>query len=76
MKLSVILAKRGPTYFFRGLREGNPVLFLFGIFLTVVRISGKRRSKKPIKIKIKPGQSVILRVTRPGSEEATYRIDP
>ena len=69
------LLKNGPTYLFRGLREGDIALFAVGALLGLMRLNRRSRSKKAPSFDLRAGESVALRVTRPGADPVTYQID-
>ena len=75
MKLLSSLVSRGPGYLFRGLREGSPGIFLLGLALSVVRLGQRRKAPKPYSIKLKAGESIALRISKPGSAPVSYRVD-
>ena len=60
---------------FRGLREGNPTLFVGGLLLVLLRYHRRSNAGKATSFTLKPGQSVALRVSRDGEDSVTYRID-
>ena len=69
------LLSSGTRYLFRGLRTGDVPLFILGFLMAFVQRARKRRGGKVSSLNLKAGQSAALRVTRPGAEPVTYRID-
>ena len=70
-------ARRGAHYFFQGLREGRWPLILVGLTVLVARFNKRWRpgGSRVAAVRVKAGQSVGLRVSRPGEEPVTFRVD-
>ncbi len=68
---------RGGRYVLRGLREGRMSLVAFGILMVVGRMAlrWRRRDRKVAGVRLEPGSSVALRVSRPGEDPVTFRVD-
>ena len=69
------LLSSGTRYLFRGLRTGDVPLFVVGFLMAFAQRTRKRRGAKVTSLTLKAGQSAALRVTRPGADPVTYRID-
>ena len=75
MRVTSRLIGKGPSYLFRGLREGDVAFFALGAALVLIRLGRRNRGKQKASITLKAGESVALRVTRPGADPVAYRID-
>ena len=65
----------GPAHFFKGLRQGDVPLVFLGAALLLLRLSRRKRKSKVTSLMLEAGESVALRVTRPGADPVTYRLD-
>ncbi|MCE2529132.1 MAG: hypothetical protein J4G11_04610 [Acidimicrobiia bacterium] len=70
-------ARRGARYLFQGLREGRWPLILVGLTVLVARFNRRwrRAGSRVASVRVKTGQSVGLRVFRPGETPAAFRVD-
>ena len=70
-------ARRGAHYLFQGLREGRWPLILVGLTVLVARFNKRWRpaGSRAAAVRMKTGQSVGLRVSRPGEAPVTFRVD-
>ncbi len=70
-------AGRGVRYLFQGLREGRWPLILVGLTVLVVRFNKRWRPAGPrvARARLTAGQSVGLRVSRPGEAPVAFRVD-
>ena len=70
-------ARRGARYLFQGLREGKSPLILVGLIVLVARFNRRWRPyrSRVTTVRVRPGQTVGLRVSRPGEAPATFRVD-
>jgi len=70
-------ARRGIRDLFQGLREGKPLLILAGLVVLVARFNKRWRPDRSrvATVRVKPGQTVGLRVSRPGKAPATFRVE-
>ena len=69
--------RRGARYLFQGLREGRWPLILLGLTVLVARFNKRCRPyrSRVATVRVKPGQTVGLRVSRPGEASATFRVE-
>ena len=67
---------RGILYVFRGLWQGRSSVTAMGVFIIVYRlvIGSRRRGGRSVRMRLKPGDSVGLRVSRPGDDPVTFRL--
>ena len=71
------LTGRGTYYVLRGLRQGRPPLVAVGIFMILRRLLKRRRNGgRVVSVRLKRGSSVALRVSPPGDDPVTFRMDP
>jgi len=70
-------ASRGARYLFQGLREGKSPLVLVGLIVLVAWFNKRWRPDRSrvATVRVKPGQTLGLRVSRPGEAPATFRVD-
>jgi len=75
--LRFLSARRGARYLFQGLREGRWPLILVGLTVLVARFNRRWRpsGSRVATVRVKTGQSVGLRVYRPGETPAAFRVD-
>ena len=67
---------RGARYVLRGLQDGRMSLAALGVFMILGRLATRRRrGTKVADVRLKPGSSVALRVSRPGDDPVTFRVD-
>ncbi len=66
----------GVRYLFQGLREGRWPLILVGLTVLVTRFNKRwmPAGSRVVKVRLKAGQSVGLRVSRPGDAPVTFRV--
>ena len=75
--LRFLSARRGARYLFQGLRQGRWPLILVGLTVLVARFNKCCRpdASRVATVRVKPGQSLGLRVSRPGEAPTTFRVD-
>lgn len=65
----------GPITLWRGLRTGDPRSILIGGFLLFRRYLKQPDTGRVSTIRVRPGKSVLVRVTRDHGEPTELRID-
>ena len=75
MGLRTVLLGRGATYLFRGLREGDVRVFALGAALLLLKLARRTKPAELPTLRLRPGQSVALRVIRGDEDPVEYRID-
>ena len=75
--LRFLSARRGARYLFRGFREGSLPLILVGLTALVARFNKRWRPDRSrvATVRTAPGETVGLRVSRPGEAPMTFRVD-
>ncbi len=66
---------KGIGYLLRGMASGRKVHILMGGAMILVRLVGARRKTKIAQFVLKKGRSTALRVTAPGADPVTFRVD-
>ena len=67
---------RGARYALRGLQEGRMSLVALGVFMILGRLATRRRPGTRVAgLRLDPGSSAALRVSRPGDDPVTFRVD-
>ncbi|MCY4368021.1 MAG: hypothetical protein OXF41_01085 [bacterium] len=74
-ELLVGWSMRGIHYLLRGLRSGRRSLVLVGVGMILVRLAGASRRTKVADFVLEGGSSATLRVTEPGADPVTLRVD-
>ena len=66
---------RGIGYLLRGLRSGRMSLAMVGFGMILVRLARARRRTKVADFLLEAGDSAVLRVTEPGADPVTFRVE-
>ena len=76
MKLPAMSTRRGVLYVLRGLRQGRPSVIAMGVLIVLSRfvMGSRRRGGRSVNVKLAPGESVGLRVNRPGDDPVNFRV--
>lgn len=76
MKLPTMTARSGFRYVIRGLRQGRHSLIVMGVLMILSRLVTRRRQHggRVVNVKLAPGETVGLRVSRPGDDPITFRV--
>lgn len=65
----------GIGYLLRGLLSGRRTLTLLGGAMILVRLARKGRRTRVARFTLKAGRSAALRVTAPGADPVTFRLE-
>lgn len=66
---------KGIGYVLRGLAAGRKVRVLVGVAMILIRLMGRSRRTGIAHLVLEKGRSAAFRVTGPGSDPVSFRVD-